>query len=75
MSKTYTVPPAAPLNHGQTPAAWVMLIGVIAGAIATALGMAMSSTILLLAGIAVMVLTVIVSVIMRAVGLGQVRKR
>ncbi len=75
MSKTYAVPPASPLNHGKTPAAWVMMAGVVAGAIVATIGFTFSILPLLIVGIVVMVLTVILSAVLRAMGLGQKARR
>lgn len=71
MSKTYAVPPAAPQNHGQTVAAWVMLVGVVAGAILAALGLVLSQQLLIIVGPVVIVATIILSVVLRAAGMGQ----
>lgn len=71
MSKTYVVPPASPLNHGKTPAAWVLMVGVVGGAIIAAIGFTFAYPVVLVIGVAVMVLATILSGIMRARGLGQ----
>lgn len=75
MSKTYAVPPASPLNHGKTPAAWVMMVGVVAGAIVAAVGFTFSILALLIVGIVVIVLTVILSAVLRVMGFGQKARR
>lgn len=71
MSKTYAVPPAAPQNHGWTLAARVMLIGVLAGSVVAALGLILASMLIMIIGAAVIVGSLILSAVLRAMGHGQ----
>lgn len=71
MSKTYAVPPAAPQNHGKTVAAWVMFAGVVIGAVVVALGLVMAHPVVMGIGAALIVVTIIVSAVLRGAGLGQ----
>lgn len=73
MSKTYAVPPAPPQNHGKTVAAYVMFLGVVGGSIVAALGLILGSMLILAIGVGIMVVTIIVSIVLRAMGLGQSR--
>lgn len=75
MPKTYVVPPAPPENHGKTVAAWVMLLGVVSGSVVAALGLILASTLALVVGAAVIVVGVLVSVVLRMMGLGQKQRR
>lgn len=74
MSKTYTVPPPPPHNEGNTVAAWTMTVGVILGAIVLAFGLVLGNSVLVIAGAAVIGLTLVASFALRAAGYGQKRK-
>lgn len=71
MSKTYVVPPAAPLNHGKTVAANVMLWGVVVGFAAAALGLILGSVLVVVVGAVVVAAAIVLSVVLRAAGKGQ----
>lgn len=71
MSKTYAVPPAAPQNHGKTVAAWAMLVGVLAGSVLVALGLILSSILVVIVGAAVIVAAIVLSAVLRVMGHGQ----
>ncbi|MFC7406784.1 HGxxPAAW family protein [Georgenia alba] len=74
--ETYTLPPTAPFdNHGRTKAAWVLVFGVSLGVLVGGLGMILARQELMIAGAAVTVLSLVVSAVMRAVGLGQADAR
>ncbi|WP_347042468.1 HGxxPAAW family protein [Brachybacterium nesterenkovii] len=74
MPKTYTVPPAPPSNHGRTVAAWLMTVGVVIGSIVAAVGLVLMHTMLMVVGGAVIVATILLSVVLRALGMGQKRR-
>lgn len=74
MSRTYDVPPVPPQNHGSTAAAWTMMLGVVLGSLAVAIGMMIGQSAVLWAGIAVIVLALIISPVMSLAGLGQKQK-
>ncbi|WP_448071916.1 HGxxPAAW family protein [Georgenia yuyongxinii] len=70
--ESYTLPPAAPFtNHGRTKAAWVLMWGVCLGFLVTGLGLVLSETTLTIIGVVLAVGSVVVSLIMRGMGLGQ----
>ncbi|MFH5822742.1 HGxxPAAW family protein [Georgenia sp. AZ-5] len=70
--QTYTLPPAAPhTNHGRTPAAWLLMLGVCLGFAVTGIGLILSYDWLALTGVGVVVLAVVVSLVLRGMGLGQ----
>lgn len=74
MSKTYTVPPPAPTNHGATLAAWVLMVGVIAGSVIVALGIVLGMMAVVIAGVVVIAATLVGSFALRAAGFGQKRR-
>ncbi|GAA4422303.1 hypothetical protein GCM10023169_16490 [Georgenia halophila] len=70
--QTYTLPPAAPNhNHGRTKAAWVLAIGASIGVLVVGLGLIFSSMPVTVAGVVVTVVALVVSAVMRGMGLGQ----
>lgn len=71
MPKTYAVPPPPPHNEGKTVAAWTLNMGVVLGAVLVAFGMVRSQPTLWIAGIAVILLAIVVGVGLSFVGLGQ----
>lgn len=74
MNETYTLPPAAPhANHGKTTASWVFTLGTVIGALIIALTMAMHWHIGQLVGIAVLVVSALAGIGLRAAGKGQPR--
>lgn len=74
--RDYELPPAAPFkNEGKTIAGWVMFWGICIGGVVTGLGLVMWERWVLIVGVALLVLTVIVSAVLSAVGLGQPRNR
>lgn len=75
MSKTYSVPPAPPQNHGKTVAAWVMFFGVVIGATIAALALVIGQPVLIPIGIAVAVVLLIISLVLRLSGFGQKARR
>lgn len=61
-----------PHNHGHTVAAWVTMIGIMAGALAATLGTVLDGMFWLFwAGLAVIVASLVVGVVLRGLGLGQ----
>ncbi|WP_052436781.1 HGxxPAAW family protein [Georgenia sp. SUBG003] len=69
---TYELPAAAPFsNHGRTKAAWVLMWGVCLGFLAAGVGLIVGSNIVVIAGAAVVVVAIVLSVVMRGMGLGQ----
>ena len=69
---TYELPPAAPFsNHGRTKAAWVMMWGVCLGFLVAGVGLILADNLVALVGAAVVLVSVILSVVMRGMGLGQ----
>jgi len=72
---SYDLPPAAPFaNEGKTVAGWTLTWGVALGALVLAIGLVMWESWVMIAGGAIILLTLIVSQIMRAMGLGQRRR-
>ncbi|KAE8765446.1 HGxxPAAW family protein [Georgenia thermotolerans] len=70
--QTYTLPPASPFaNHGRTKAAWVLMWGVCLGFLLAGLGLMMSNQVVVIVGVVVTVGSVVLSVIMRGMGMGQ----
>lgn len=70
--EAYTLPPAAaPTNHGHTTAAWVLVVGVIAGALILGVGLAIANPTLWITGIIVIAGSVLASLGLRARGHGQ----
>ncbi|MFD1506854.1 hypothetical protein FE374_07465 [Georgenia yuyongxinii] len=70
--QSYTLPPAAPFtNHGRTKAAWVLMWGVCLGFLVTALGLMLSEMVVIIIGVILAVGSVVVSMVMRGMGLGQ----
>jgi hypothetical protein len=69
---TYTLPSAAPYsNHGRTKAAWLLMLGVCLGFLVGGVGLIISNDVVVIAGAVIAVGSVVVSVIMRGMGLGQ----
>lgn len=64
---------AAHTNEGKTIAGWTLMWVVGLGALIVAVGMPMGSTPLMIAGVAVAVLGLVASAILRAMGHGQPR--
>ncbi|WP_058235674.1 HGxxPAAW family protein [Devriesea agamarum] len=75
MTKTYIVPPAPPANHGKTVAAWVMFVGIAAGAIVVAVGIASAQHVVSLVGVIVLAVTLLLSFVLRLAGFGQKRRQ
>src|SRR5699024_3166520 len=74
MPKTYAVPPPPHHNEGKTAAAWTMNLGIVLGALAIAVGMVVGDlAVLLWAGAAVVVASIVVGVVLKLAGLGQPR--
>lgn len=73
MSKTYTVPPAPPHNEGKTIAAWALTVGVVLGAVVAAFGIALLNFVYVWVGAAIIVVTMIVSIVLKFAGLGKKR--
>ncbi len=72
----YELPPSAPFtNEGKTVAGWVMFWGVCLGGLVTGLGMILSYPLVMWAGVALIVLTLIVSKVLSVMGMGQPRNR
>lgn len=70
--QTYTLPPSPPFhNHGRTKAAWALVWGVSLGVLLGGLGLILEVSGLVIAGVAVTVLALLVSIVMRSMGLGQ----
>src|SRR5690625_6783096 len=70
--RDYELPPAAPFqNEGKTVAGWVMFWGICIGGVVTGLGLVMWERWVLIVGVALLVLTVSVSAVLSAVGMGQ----
>jgi hypothetical protein len=71
-SDSYTLPPAAPYsNHGRTPAAWVLMLGVCLGFLIGGIALMLGLDWLVIVAVVVAVVSVVVSMIMRGMGLGQ----
>lgn len=75
MPRTYAVPPPPPHNEGSTVAAWVNTVGCVLGAIVAAFGLALGDLPIIIAGAVVVVITMIVSFVLRLAGFGQKRTR
>jgi uncharacterized protein YacL len=75
MTKTYAVPPAPPHNEGKTVAAWANTVGIVLGAIIAAIGLTQTSLPMIAVGVVVIVIGMILAIVLRAVGLGQKRRR
>lgn len=70
--ETYSLPPAAPFaNHGRTRAGWVLMWGVCIGFLVAGVGLAASMPVVAIIGAVIAVLAVVVSQVMRAMGMGQ----
>jgi len=69
---TYELPAAAPhSNHGRTKAAWVLMWGVCLSFLVTGVGLILDRNIVAIVGVAVLVVSIVLSVVMRGMGLGQ----
>lgn len=66
-----TPPSAAPLNHGKTKAAWTTTWLIMIGGVVVSLGFIVPSTLLIIAGAAVIVVGLVAGRILQAMGLGQ----
>lgn len=74
VEETVVLPDAAPnANEGKTVAGWTLMFVVGLGATLVALGMVLSVVALLWAGLGVIVLGLVASAILRAMGHGQPR--
>lgn len=62
---------APPTNHGHTTAAWVTVSVVLVGAVVAAAAVVAAMPWLFWAGIAVIVVGVVLGLVLRALGLGQ----
>lgn len=70
--QTYTLPQTAPAkNHGRTLAGWVLAYGITLGVLVTAVGLIMLKHPVMLAGVIVIVLSLLVSLVLRKMGKGQ----
>ena len=70
--QTYTLPPSAPFaNHGRTKAAWVLMWAVCLGVLLAGLGMMLNHSVVMIVGIVLALGGVVVSLVMRGMGLGQ----
>lgn len=73
-SRDYDLPPVAPAaNEGKTVAGWVMFWGVCLGALVTAVGVMLWQMWVVAVGVALLVLSLVVSRVMSAMGMGQPR--
>ena len=63
-----------PANHGRTGAGWTLFAGGVIGALVVAVGFILPSMSLIYAGIAVVVVGMIASIVLRAAGYGQVQR-
>lgn len=71
-NRTYELPSGAPFgNHGKTPASWVLVWGVCLGFVVGGLGLMMWNMWVVGAGVAVVVISLVVSLVMRGMGMGQ----
>jgi hypothetical protein len=69
---TYELPAAAPYsNHGRTKAAWVLMWGVCLGFLVAGVGLVINSTMIAIVGAAIVAVALVLSVVMRGMGLGQ----
>ncbi|HLS25967.1 MAG TPA: HGxxPAAW family protein [Beutenbergiaceae bacterium] len=65
-------PPAAPhANHGGTPAAWALIFIAGVGVVVGAVGVAMRSSAVILAGAIIVALGIVASIVLKAMGKGQ----
>ena len=62
--------PASP-NHGMTPAAWVLSVGIVIAFLAAGVGMMISTMWLIWVGIAIAVVALASGAALRALGYGQ----
>lgn len=70
--QTYSLPSAAAAaNHGRTPAAWALVLGACAGVLVVGLGLMLALDWLSWTGVALVALAVVVSAVLRGMGLGQ----
>ncbi|UNX56155.1 hypothetical protein MF406_08125 [Georgenia sp. TF02-10] len=70
--QTYKLPThAAYSNHGRTPAAWVLMIGCCLGVLIVGLGLILTLRWVLIAGLVVIAVSLVASLVMRGMGLGQ----
>ncbi|MFC4555348.1 HGxxPAAW family protein [Georgenia faecalis] len=71
-NRTYDLPPTAPFaNHGKTVASWTLIWGVSLGVLVAALGLIAWNIWVIGAGAAIVVIGLVVSGILRAMGMGQ----
>lgn len=66
----YGVDHSVELGHGNSPAAWTCVFIMLAGALVSSVAFVIASTPIFIAGIAVMVVGLIVGYILRKVGYG-----
>lgn len=71
MPNTYRIPPAPPHNEGNTVAAWTLTAMVVLGVIVAAVGLAMSSAVMMIIGGAVVALGLVAGLGLSLAGLGQ----
>lgn len=72
MTTEYTLPPqATPTNHGHTAASWILVLGVLAGAVIAGVGMALAANNVVIVGLVVMILAAVASAGARMLGHGQ----
>lgn len=65
-------PPAAPhANHGGTPAAWTLMFVGGLGVVVAAVGIALRSSAVILAGAIIVALGIVASIVLKAMGKGQ----
>ena len=72
MTTEYTLPPkATPTNHGHTAASWILVLGVLAGALIAGVGMAIPANNVVVVGIVLMAASAAASFVARRLGHGQ----
>lgn len=71
----YLPPTTPPDNHGHTTASWVAMIGIMLGALVTAVGVVVSIAPLTWIGLVVIVVALVSGGVMRAMGYGQAPAR
>lgn len=67
----HQLPDAAPHNHGKTVAAWVTNAGIVLGVVVSGVGFMIPNATLIWAGVGVVVVSLIVGGVLRAMGHGQ----
>ena len=71
-NRTYELPAGSPFgNHGKTPASWALVWGVCLGLVVVGLGLMMWEMWVVGAGAVVVVISLLASLVMRGMGMGQ----